>query len=85
MKRNWKPIGASLEWCGTLCLVAVTLPVLAVAAFILRGLLLAAALTALVAGAFVYWLNPRFRAWVDHRMGVNHSLLTHGIHGRVRH
>ena len=82
MKRIMKSIGTGLQWCGTLCLVAIALPLIAVAEFIVRGLLLALAGTGILIGLFFYWLNPRFRMWVDHRVNPRGTLFTHS---RVRH
>ncbi len=69
MKRTWHSLGTGLEWCGAICLVAVSLPLIAVTAFLLRGLLLAAALLGIVSVIGCYFLFPRFRGWVDHCVG----------------
>lgn len=54
-----------LEWCGVLLLVVVTLPILAIAAFVLRfaviGVLLVGAAGALV----TYCIYPRVRHWAN--------------------
>lgn len=60
----------NLEWLrvgGYLALAIIALPVLAVVAFIGRGVLLAFAIVALVAILAAYSVSPAFRAWFDDR------------------
>jgi len=54
------------QWLGVLILVVATLPLLAVGAWFLRGLLLIAAVAALVSGCALYCVYPRFRHWAHH-------------------
>lgn len=61
MKKN-------LEWLrvgGYMALVVVALPVLAVLAFVGRGVVLAAAIVMVVAGLAAYVVSPSFRAWIE--------------------
>jgi glycine cleavage system H protein len=55
---DWLKVG------GAVALAAVALPVVAVAAFVGRGLLLAAALGGLAAGLVAFALSPGFRSWL---------------------
>ena len=53
-------------WLGVTILVVLALPLLAVGAWVLRVLLLVAAITAAVSGCLLYCVHPRFRHWASH-------------------
>jgi hypothetical protein len=53
--------------CGTVLLVVVTLPIIAIAAFLIRGVLLVAAIAGIAGCVALYCLSPRFRHWAGHR------------------
>jgi len=60
----------NLDWLrfgGYLALAIIALPVLAIVAFIGRGLLLALAIVALVAILAAYAVSPAFRAWFENQ------------------
>jgi len=63
MKRPWSWFGRGIEWCGAVLLVAAGLPLIALALFLLRGVLLVAALLGIVSVAALYCAYPRFRHW----------------------
>lgn len=60
--RRWLRTG--LEYCGVFVLVAVVLPCVALGAFLLRGVLLVAAILAIVAAGVLHCASHRFRCWV---------------------
>jgi hypothetical protein len=60
--RRWFRTG--LEFCCVFVLVAVVLPCVALAFFLLRGALLVAGLVAIVGGVVLHCVSPRFRCWV---------------------
>ena len=68
MKRAFKWIGHRLEFCLGVLLVALLLPLLALAVVVLRGVLLVAAVVGLAVSAIVYCSSARFRRWVG-RLG----------------
>lgn len=59
--RRWFRTG--LEYCGVFVLVAVVLPCMALAFFLLRGVLLVAAITAVVGAGILHCTSRRFRCW----------------------
>jgi hypothetical protein len=59
--RRWLRTG--LEYCGVFVLVAVVLPCMALAMFVLRGVLLVAAIVAIVGAAVLHCTSRRFRCW----------------------
>jgi predicted membrane channel-forming protein YqfA (hemolysin III family) len=59
--RRWFRTG--LEYCGVFVLVAVVLPCVALAGFLLRGVLLVAAIVAIVGAAVLLCVSSRFRDW----------------------
>lgn len=65
MTRAWKCLEKGLECCGGLLIVAVSLPLLALALFVLRGVLMVAAVAAVVTTLVLYCAYPRFRHWAD--------------------
>ena len=67
MKRAWNRVGRGLELCGTMLLVVVSLPLIAIAAFLIRGVLLVAALAAIAGCIALFCVSPRFRHWAGHR------------------
>jgi hypothetical protein len=54
------------QWLGVLILLAAALPLVAVGAWVLRFVLVAAAAVALVSGCMLYCVYPRFRDWTHH-------------------
>ena len=62
--RNLLKTGA--EWLVVLILLGVALPVMAVGAWVLRVVLVTAALLALFSGCILYCVYPRFRDWTHH-------------------
>jgi ABC-type branched-subunit amino acid transport system permease subunit len=54
------------EWLVVLILVVAALPLMAVGAWVLRAVLVAAALVALLSGCILYCVYPRFRDWTHH-------------------
>ena len=66
MKGLLKGIARFAEWCGMCLLVAVSLPLAVIAAFLLRGALLIVALVVLIAAGVAYVANPRLRHWTLH-------------------
>ena len=54
------------QWLGVFILLVAALPVMAVGAWVLRVLLVAAAGIALVGGCLLYCVYPRFRDWTHH-------------------
>lgn len=65
--RRWFRTG--LEYCGVFVLVAVVLPCMALAAFLLRGVLLIAAIVAIVGAAILHCSSRRFRCWLSEAAG----------------
>lgn len=65
MKRAMKWLGKRLEICFGVLLVALLLPLLAFAVFVLRGVLFVAAIIALAVSVVLYCSYPRFRHWAD--------------------
>jgi len=61
------------QWLGVLILVVAAMPLLAVAALVLRTILVPVALIGVVGGCLLYCVYPRFREWARH--GPHH---THG-------
>lgn len=68
MKRAFKWIGNRLEFCLGVLLVALLLPLLALAVVVLRGVLLVAAIAGLAISAILYCSSARFRHWAG-RLG----------------
>ena len=54
------------QWVGVLILVVATLPLLAVGAWVARGLLVITVASALVCGCVLFCVYPRFRHWAIH-------------------
>ena len=54
------------QWLGVFILLVAALRVMAVGAWVLRVLLVAAAGIALVGGCLLYCVYPRFRDWTHH-------------------
>jgi glycine cleavage system H protein len=86
-KPDWLRVG------GYAALAVVALPAIAAIAFVMRGLLLAAALMALVAGLSAYALSPALRAWFGLQMPDQISynglrlatdVAVHPLHGWAR-
>lgn len=65
MKRAFKWLGKQLEFCFGVLLIALLLPLLAFALFVLRGVLVIAAIVALGTSVVLYCIFPRFRHRVD--------------------
>ncbi len=65
--RRWFRTG--LEYCGVFVLVAVVLPCMALAVFLLRGVLLVAAIVAIVGAAILHCSSRRFRCWLTESAG----------------
>jgi hypothetical protein len=69
MKGAWNSLGRGFEWAGVVALVLLSLPILAVTAFLLRAVLIVVAICAVVSCAILYWTYPRFRHWTDRHAG----------------
>ena len=54
------------QWLVVLILLVVAFPVMAVGAWVLRAVLVTAALLALFSGCVLYCVYPRFRDWAHH-------------------
>jgi hypothetical protein len=67
MKR-WMEAG--LCWGAAAVFTAVALPFMAVAALLLRTVLVVAAVVSGLAAAVAYCASPRFRAWLLKHLGV---------------
>lgn len=67
MKHARNRIKDGLLVAATLLVVVLCLPLIAAFAFVTRGVLLAAAIVAVVGGLAAYTVSPRFRAWLDLR------------------
>jgi hypothetical protein len=65
MKRPWSWFEKGIGWCGAFLLVAASLPFIALALFLLRGVLLVAALFGIVGVGALYCAHSRFRHWAD--------------------
>ena len=65
MKRALRWLRKSFEICLGVLIIALLLPLLAVAVFLLRGLLLVGGIIALGAAGLLYCTYPRFRHWAD--------------------
>ncbi len=64
---SWVTTG--LESCGVVLVLAVSLPLLALAIVFLRAVLLVAALVAVVGGAVLLGCVPRCRRWAGRLLG----------------
>jgi membrane protein YdbS with pleckstrin-like domain len=53
-------------WLGVVIVLIAGLPLLAVGAWVLRAVVVAAAAVGLVGGCVLYCVYPRFRAWTHH-------------------
>jgi hypothetical protein len=69
-------VEAGLCWGAAAVFTAVALPFLAIAALVLRAVLVVAGVTAGLGSAVLYCTNPRFRAWVHRHLGVVESEAT---------
>lgn len=67
MKHARNRLKDGLLVAAVLLLVVLCMPLIAAFAFITRGVLLAAAIVAVVGGAVAYTVSPRFRAWIGLR------------------
>ena len=61
------------QWLGVLLLLVAALPLMAVAAWVLRALLVTAAFVGLVSGCVLYCAYPRFRDWTHHVTHYTHE------------
>lgn len=71
MKRARELLKDTAEYCGALVVVLLALPLLALTAFVLRGVLALAAVAALGCGAVLYCAHPGFRGWFHDLAGVD--------------
>lgn len=78
MTRAHDRLRGGIAKCGVLLLVVVSLPLLAVAAILLRGVLLVAAVAVLLTAPLVYCVLPGFRCWVSRVVDAP------GSHGATR-
>lgn len=62
-----------VEWCGVLLLVVVTLPLLAVVAFVLRAAVIGVVVLGLAGVIAMYCVYPRVRRWANEvaRLGAD--------------
>ena len=74
MKATWSSLGRSVEWIGTIALVLISLPVIAVAMFLLRAVLIAVAICAVMSCIGLYCFSHRFRRWADRQLGFRQQL-----------
>lgn len=66
-------VAGALEWCGAAVLVALSFPIIALALFVLRAVVVAALAIALLAGAVLFCAHSPFRGWlVAHVRGPRH-------------
>lgn len=65
MTRAWKNLEKLLEWCGALLVILVGVPLVALGLFVLRSLIFAVAVAALIGSLALYCAYPRFRHWAD--------------------
>ena len=74
MKATWSSLGRSVEWMGAVALVFLSLPIIAVTAFLLRAVLIAIVICAVVSCICLYCVSHRFRRWADRQLGFRHQL-----------
>jgi hypothetical protein len=69
-------VEAGICWGAAAVFVVVALPFVAVAALLLRAVLLIAAVVAGLSAAVLYCTNPRFRAWLRRHLGLPGAMST---------
>jgi hypothetical protein len=57
-------VAGTLEWCGAAMVVALSFPIIALALFLLRAVVVAVFALALVAGLVLFCAHSPFRAWL---------------------
>ncbi len=72
-------VEAGLCWGAAAVFTAVALPFLAIAALVLRAVLVVAGVIAGLGSAALYCANPRFRAWVRRHLGVELEATPNGV------
>jgi hypothetical protein len=61
----WELLKTGVEWCGVLLLVVVSLPLLAVVAFVLRAAVIGVVLLGLAGVIVMYCVYPPIRRWAN--------------------
>lgn len=66
-------LNTGAQWLGVSVVLVAALPLMAVAAWVLRALLVIAVFVGLVSGCVLYCVYPRFRDWTRHATHYTHQ------------